>query len=48
MSIPEGGPARRLRALRLRNWRLLWDNRTLGEKLVLSVWLSLVPISLAT
>jgi serine phosphatase RsbU (regulator of sigma subunit) len=48
MSIPEGGAARRLRALRLSNWRLLWDNRTLGEKLVLSVWLSLVPISLAT
>lgn len=48
MSIPEGQPARRLRALRLSNWRLLWENRTLGEKLVLSVWLTLVPISLAT
>ena len=48
MSIPEGRPARRLRALRLSNWRLLWENRTLGEKLVLSVWLTLVPISLAT
>lgn len=41
-------PAWTLRALRPGNWRLLWENRTLGEKLVLSVWLSLVPISLAT
>jgi serine phosphatase RsbU (regulator of sigma subunit) len=48
MSVPEERPARRLRALRLSDWRLLWENRTLGEKLVLSVWLSLVPISLAT
>ena len=48
MNFP-GQPWIRLRrVVRLDSWHLFWDNRTLAEKLVLGVWLSLVPISLAT